>query len=314
MRVSINKYTSVIPCKTKDISGPFRFLLDLWDGATKVKRVYEEGELRETFFQPPEGYTYRQFIANGVNMEELKYNKPSKKVIFMVHGGSFLYRMSESFTRMIPFYAEAGGNVTVVAVDYRVAPEVSYREMIEDVVKGYEWLLLEGYKPEDIVVAGDSSGGGTSLASMIYLREHNYPLPAGIITLSACTNMGCSTISVSTKFDVDVVFGQSDLLNHNVNKFLGDADYRNPYVSPFYGSYHDFPPMLIQVGGDEMLLDDSKVIAKKAYSQGVDVTFEIYEKMFHDFQNCKGILLEADYAWKRIRKFLHRIFYNEVYK
>lgn len=308
MIIPINEYMKVIPNITKDFSAAYEMLRDQWNGATETKCILEKGEMRTTKFHPPKGYVFSQIIENGVNLEILKYHEENDRAVLMVHGGSFLYRMSDSFIKMVPYYAEAGGHATVVTVDYQVVPHVSYDEMIADVVRGYEWMLAKGYKPENIIIAGDSSGGGTTLATILYLREHDYPMPAGVITLSACTNLGRTTISVGEKYDVDLFFGGSELLKKTLDIVLGDEDYRNPYYSPYFANYHDFPPMLIQVGMDEMLLDDSKDIAKKAYKAGVDVTLEIYEKMFHDFQNCKGILKEADLAWVSIEMFMKRIY------
>lgn len=311
MHKSFEECVKRISKSTEEIKGSVDFLWGLWSGAKDIKQVYKKGEMRESNYIPPKDYSFKQLIGNGVNLEILTYKEPSDKVVLMVHGGSFIYRMADFFLHMFPYYAEAGGHATVVTMDYRVAPVVSYREMIEDVVGSYEWLLNEGYKPENIVFAGDSSGGGTTLASMIYLREHNYPMPAGVITISACTNIGCTTKTVKTNFDVDLIFGNTNLLQNNYSIFLKDDDYKNPYVSPFFGSYEGFPPMLLQVGGDEILLDDSRVIAQKAFEAGVDVRLEIYEGMFHDFQNCKGMLKEADIAWRNIGKFLNKIFYKK---
>lgn len=308
MAISFNEYTSVIVNVTKDYQNAFINMMQMWNGATEHTGLYPKGEMRKTKFRPPKGYTFRQFIANDVNLEELKYkDEPSDKVVLMVHGGSFIHRMSDSFVKMIPFYAEAGHHATVVVVDYRVAPDVTYREMIQDVVNGYKWLLEEGYKNENIILAGDSSGGGTALSTALYLRDNNYPLPAGIITLSACTNAGGATVSVDTKKGVDLIFGKSNAVFNNLSKFLGDEDYKEPYISPYYGEFYDFPPMLMQVGGNERFFDDSKDIAKKAYKAGVDIKFEIYENMFHDFQNCKGELIEADLAWSSIEEFMKKV-------
>ena len=311
MSILINEYTKVIPNITKDLSVALGYAFQQWDGVQDIKCVYQKGEMRKTNFSPSSNYRYKQFIANDVNLEVLEYCQPSKNVVLMVHGGSFVYRMSDNFTKIIPFYSEASGHAKVVTVDYRVAPHVTYQEMIKDVVKAYEWVLEQGYKPENIVIAGDSSGGGTTLATVLYLREHNYPMPAGVITLSACTNMGCDTISFSEKFQVDRIFGRSESLSQNFATFVGDDDYKNPYISPYFANYYNFPPMLIQVGSNEMLFDDSKDIAKKAHKQDVDVTLEIYENMFHDFQICKGVLLEADMAWIGIERFMGRVLKRE---
>lgn len=311
-----NEYTEVIPNFTKEFNEQFSILMSKW-GMVSRNRIVDYGTngMRNSTWIPPEGYTFTRFIDNGLNLEVLQAQDcHSKNAVLMVHGGSYVYRMHDSFIELMPAYAEAGHRATVVAVDYRVAPEVTYKEMISDIVSAYDWLLNKGYSPSNIIIAGDSSGGGTALAAVLYMRNHGYKLPGGIITLSACTNMACNTNSWNYNNNIDLAFGGNNVLNLNIEKFVGENDYRVPYISPYYGEFFNFPPMLLQVGGAEVLLDDSADIAQKAYEQGVDVKLEIYESMFHDFQNMRGTLLEADIAWTNVKSFMEKVFSSPAYK
>ncbi len=292
-----------------EMKNQFYALMGLWSKVVAENpRDYSEGQVRKSEWNPPAGYTFSRFCENGINFEILQpKNNQSENVIFMVHGGSFVYRMHDGFISLMPAYAKAA-NATVVSVDYRCAPEYTYEDMIHDVVGAYNWLLTHGYKPSNIIACGDSSGGGTLLASMLYLRDHGYELPAGIITMSAVTNMNCNTPSWTTHRDEDITFGGDTPLLGNIAQLVKDNDPYNPYLSPYYGDFYNFPPMLIQAASGEVLLDDSTHIAYKASTQGVDVTLEIYEKMFHDFQNMHGTLAEADIAWENVAAFTSRIF------
>lgn len=305
-----NNYTTIIPNYTKDFSKQISELASLWFSVTK-KRIIDYGTngIRKTSWIPPKGYTFSLFKEKGINLEILQQeNSHCENVILMVHGGSFIYRMHDGFMNLMPQYSKAGHGITVVSVDYRVVPEFTYKDMIDDVLTSYKWLLEKGYTPANIIMAGDSSGGYTVLSTLLYMRDKGYELPAGVITLSASSNINANTKSYHYNKNVDVFFRNNNLWLDTLNIIAKRYNRNNPYISPFYGDFKGFPPMLMQVGGSEMLLNDSSVIAENAYKQGVDVRLEIYEKMFHDFQNMKGSLIEADIAWENIGKFIEEIF------
>lgn len=307
-------YTAFIPNTTEDFSEPFMELMKRWKKACEfIISDYGENQMRKSTWTPPEGYKFSRFINNGINLEVLQQeHEPSDNVILMIHGGSFIYRMNDQFVTFMPSYAKAGRGATVVSVDYRVPPHVNYQGMIDDIVKTYQWLLHIGYSPSNIIIAGDSSGGGTALATTLFIRDQGIELPAGIVTLSACTNLAANTQSHIDNFYADKVFGGHYALRARYKDFVGNDDYFNPYVSPYYGNYVGFPPMLMQVGSTEIILDDTLDIAEKAHRQGVDVTLEIYENMFHDFQAVDGLFEEANIAWANIQKFMDKAFSNNI--
>ena len=198
---------------------------------------------------------------------------------------------------MAGLYNEISKGYDVLSVDYRVAPEHPYPAALEDALAAYQWIMERGYPLEKLIVAGDSAGGGLALALCLYLRDHDMPLPAGIITMSAWTDLTKSGESYQENFDIDPIFGGTmDSLVYQEG-YYNDSNPEIPYISPVNGDYHGFPPMLMQVGEYEMLLSDTKTVARHAMDAGVTVKEHIYPGMFHVFQ--MGLLLypEAKEAW-----------------
>ena len=156
-------------------------------------------------------------------------------------------------------------------------------------------------------MAGDSAGGGLALALCMYLKDEGRPLPAGIVAMSPWTDLTASGASYVDNFELDPLFGNtSDSLIYN-RDYLGDNDPTNPYISPMFGDYTGFPPMLLQVGSIEMLLSDSISVAEKAKEAGVSVKLTVYEGMFHIFQMAMKLLPESRDAWVEIGKFLSEL-------
>ncbi|MBP3206028.1 MAG: alpha/beta hydrolase, partial [Lachnospiraceae bacterium] len=183
-----------------------------------------------------------------------------------------------------------------------------YPAAFEDAIEAYRYLLAQGYAGDEIIVAGDSAGGGLALALTLYLRDEMMPLPAAVITMSAWTDLTLSGDSYTENFNTDPMFGGSKdtLVYHNA--YPGEHDPREPYISPVFGDYTGFPPMLMQVGEREMLLSDTLEVARKAKICGVHVKEQIFPGMFHVFQMGLTRYPEAEQAWKQVRKFIREIY------
>ena len=183
-------------------------------------------------------------------------------------------------------------------------PEHPYPAALEDAYAAYCYLLEQGWFSEQIIIAGDSAGGGLAMALCHYLKDHGKQLPCGIVAMSPWTDLAASGESYETNFERDPLFGKTrDSLIYNKD-YIGDNDPYNAYISPLYGDFRGFPPMLIQVGSYEMLLSDSVDVAAKAREQGVKVRISIYEGMFHIFQMAAKMLPESKRAWVEIGKFI----------
>lgn len=288
-----------------------RFANDLLIGK-KIK----SGELRKKIVElEPEWKCPEHLACRVIEMEEfqMEFLEPTEqeerksRVILQLHGGGYIAAMKNAYRSFAALYSEVGKGCSVLTIDYRVAPEHPYPAALEDAVTAYHWLLEQGYGASDIVVAGDSAGGGLSLALGLWLRNHGEELPAGIIVMSPWTDLTISGESVETNYEKDPLFGKTrDSLLYNKD-YLGENDPTNEYISPLFGDYEGFPPMLIQVGSYEMLLSDSTRVAKKAKEAGVKVRLSVYEGMFHVFQMAMLLMPESRQSWQEIGRFLNHL-------
>ena len=255
-----------------------RFSNDLLIGK-KIK----SGELRkravdlEPEWKCPEQFTNTMILMENFTMELLEpVENVGSRVVLQLHGGGYIATMKNAYRSFAALYSELGGNCRVLTIDYRVAPEHPYPAALEDTIAAYHWLLEQGYPAEKIVVAGDSAGGGLALALCLWLKNHKEPLPSGVIAMSPWTDLTISGESVETNFEKDPLFGKTrDSMLYNKD-YLGDNDPTNEYISPLFGDYEGFPPLLIQVGSYEMLLSDSTRVAKKAKEAGGKVVVAVF--------------------------------------
>lgn len=246
------------------------------------------------------------YKRTAVELEKHNFILPESEdwIVLQLHGGGYVNAFKKHYHNMAGFYAEAGRGVQVLSIDYRVAPENPHPAALEDAVRAYQWILDAAYEPSHVVIAGDSAGGGLSMCLVAYLRDHNMPLPAGIIAMSPWTDVTASGPSYDEHYEDDPVFGGTrESLIYN-NPYIADNDPLNPYISPLFGSFEGFPPMLVQVGEREMLFSDSEMAVAKAKEQGVEVKLTVYKDMFHVFQIAGHMMEESKMAWNEISHFL----------
>lgn len=168
----------------------------------------------------------------------------------------------------------------------------------------YRWLLSQGVSPRRLVVAGDSSGGGLTIALLVAIRDASEPMPAAAVCLSPFVDLATTGASMKTKVKADVML-RADLFEPVIKAYLGEADPCAPLASPLYADLHGLPPLLIQVGTDELLLDDATRIAARARAAGVEVKLEVWDGMFHTWQAWGNMFPEASRARAYIGEFVH---------
>ena len=224
------------------------------------------------------------------------------KIILYLPGGGYCVGSSNTHKGMIGRMARAYGH-PIISIDYRKAPEDPYPAAIEDAVKAYKQLVKDEYK--NIILSGDSAGGGLALATTMILRDEGFKLPAALVLLSPWTDLTGSGDSVTRKKDRDPLISP-ELLEVFAIKYAGKEDLKNPLISPLFGDFTSFPPTLIQVGTEEVLLDDSTRLTKKMKAAGVLVEMEIWEGMMHVFQWMAGLIPEANDSIKQIGAFINR--------
>ena len=192
----------------------------------------------------------------------------------------------------------------MLAYDYRLAPEHPFPAALEDAAAAFDYLLAEGYGEKDIVLCGDSAGGGLTLALVMKLRESGRPLPAAVCVISPWADLTESGDSHYAKAQADPLIS-SEELREAATLYAGTEDLRNPFLSPLFGDFSGFPPTLIQVGGDEVLLDDSRRLAERMQAQGVEVHITLYEGLWHVFHMFD--IPEAHEAVGKIALFFRRV-------
>lgn len=274
-----------------------------------IGKKIKNGELRKKLVEPawivPEGFSMTEIKTEKFGMEWLEAKQCySDFTLLQLHGGGYVGAMRNAYRNFAVAYSELGHGMPVLTIDYRVAPENPYPAALEDAILAYDWLLEKGYPGEKIFLAGDSAGGGLVMALMMYLRDQKKPLPAGLIAMSPWTDLTSSGESYQTNYEKDPLFGKTkDSLIYN-REYVGLENPKNPYISPLFGDFSGFPPMLIQAGSYEMLLSDSVEVAKKAREQGVKVRLHVYDGMFHVFQMAMKLMPESRQAWKEVGRFM----------
>lgn len=270
-------------------------------GELRKKLVKSEGE-----WKVPEEYNMTRIDLEKFTMKLLspKTNPNFSKVILQLHGGGYMGAIRNIYYNFALWYSERSKGCCVLCPDYRIAPEDPYPAALEDALTSYQWLLSRGYDSSQIILAGDSAGGGLAMALTMYLRDHGMPLPCGIVAMSPWTDLTASGESYESNFEKDALFGKTKESIIFMNDYPGEEEKNHPYISPAFGDYRDFPPMLIQVGSTEMLLSDAMIATEKAREKGSKVRLSIYEDMFHVFQMAGMLMPESKKAWAEVEKFL----------
>jgi epsilon-lactone hydrolase len=241
--------------------------------------------------------------AGGVNAEWIEApGATADRVILYLHGGGYVIGSINTHRAMVSRIARAS-NARALSLDYRLAPEHPFPAALEDAIASYKWLLAQGYKPGKIVIAGDSAGGGLTIAALLAIRDAGLPMPAGAVPISPWTDLEGTGESVRTRAARDVMVTQENLA-HSAKQYYGTHDPRDPLVSPVHADFRGLPPMLIHVGDAEILLDDATRVAKSAKAAGVDVELEVWDDMPHVWHVFAKILPEGQQAIDKIGKFV----------
>ncbi len=232
-------------------------------------------------------------------------NASEDAVLLFLHGGGYVIGSPDSHRHLVANLSEETG-LQGLLVDYRLAPEDPFPAAVEDAISVYAALLTHGFEAEEIVVAGDSAGGGLVIAMMLAIRDANLPLPAAGICLSPWNDLTGTAKSLETNASVDPTVTKESL-DFFAGEYLGEEDAQNPYASPLFGDFTGLPPLLIQVGSVEVLLDDAVMLAERAKEAGVSVTLEVWDEMIHVWHRYYPVLQEAREANARIGEYVRGI-------
>jgi monoterpene epsilon-lactone hydrolase len=227
-------------------------------------------------------------------------NALENRVFLYLHGGAYIMGSCNTH-RYLASKLSRSTAARVLVPEYRLAPENPYPAAIEDAVRVYRWLISSGFAPEKIVIGGDSAGGGLTMATLLSLKDAGDPLPSLTVLLSPWTDMEGTGESMESRKDADPWLSPEPTRTSPV-LYIRDLDPRHPLVSPIYADLKGLPPMLVHVGNDEILLDDSVRLVDRAREAGVDVSFKIWDDMWHVFQTFA--IPEAQQAIDEIGDFV----------
>ena len=251
----------------------------------------------------PGGVDYLEIDAGGVPaMWAVPKGPDTGRVLLCIHGGGFIAGSMYTHRKLFAHLAKAVGARALI-VNYRLLPEGVHPIPVGDVVTAYRWLLDQGIDPSHIAFTGDSAGGGLSVTAQLRARDQQLPLPAAAMLLSPWVDFEATGETMLSNSEKDALFNLP-WVKQLAGAFLGGGDPQDPYASPLYGDLTGLGPIYIQVGDQELLLDDSRRLAQYAEKAGVDVRLDIFPEMQHTFQMMAGRAPEADEAIGRLAEWV----------
>jgi acetyl esterase/lipase len=229
---------------------------------------------------------------------------PKRKVILYLHGGGYCIGSINTHRGMVSHIARVA-ETRALLIDYRLAPENPFPAALEDSTAAYKWLLSQGIVAGDIIIAGDSAGGGLTISTLVSLKEKGIPSPAAAVLISPWVDMAITGDSIISKADIDPMVTKEGLIEM-AEAYMGDTDPRTPLASPLFADLEGLPPMLIHVGTAEILLDDAIRMFDHARKAGVEVTLNKAEDMCHVWHFFTIMLPEALEAIEEVARFMRK--------
>jgi epsilon-lactone hydrolase len=226
------------------------------------------------------------------------------RTVLYLHGGGYCVGSINTHRQLAGNLSRAAG-ARVLLIDYRLGPEHAFPAAVDDATRAYRHLLDAGMRPAHSAIAGDSAGGGLTVAALLALRDADLPMPAAGICLSPWLDLTQSGSSMQGKAAVDPMV-QRDRLQRMADAYLAGADPKTPLASPLFADLARLPPLLIHVGTAETLLDDSTRFAERARAAGVPVTLDVWDDMIHVWHAFASVLPEGRQAIERIGAFLRQ--------
>ncbi|KAF2778525.1 alpha/beta hydrolase [Streptomyces sp. OM5714] len=251
----------------------------------------------------PEGVVTRRTVLGGRPALELEPDTASGPGrLLYLHGGGYLVGSPDTHAGLAGELARRAG-LRALSLDYRLAPEHPFPAAVDDGLAAYRELLSTGTDPRDLVLAGDSAGGGLSVATLLAAREAGLPQPAAAVLFSPWADLTLAGGSIRSKEGADPIFTEADVRAY-ADLYVGAGDRAAPLASPVFADLAGLPPLLVQAGANEILLDDAVRLAGRAGAADVEVTLEVGPGLPHVYPLHYGRLDEADAALDRAARFL----------
>jgi epsilon-lactone hydrolase len=243
----------------------------------------------------------QEFSIEGIPAEwVMAPNALEERVLLYVHGGAYIMGSCNTHRDLAGKLSRATAS-RVLLFEYRLAPEHPYPAGLNDALAVYRWLVSSGVSPERIVVGGDSAGGGLTMGMLLKLRDAGETLPSATFLISPWTDLEGTGESMETRAEVDPFLNPIESRMAPV-LYIGHMDRRDPIVSPIYADLKGLPPMLVHVGNDEILLDDSIRLVERASEAGIEVDFKVWDDMWHVFHQFA--IPEAQLAIQEIGQYV----------
>lgn len=275
------------------------------------RRQWEADELAKPL---PANAVVEQVVAGGIASEWVRMGQVHERHVFLLlHGGGYNAGSPRTHRRMAANLSEVT-HLPVLIPDYRLAPEHAFPAAVKDALLAYGWLLSQGREPGDIVVGGDSAGGGLALSMLLALREAGAPMPRAGVLLAPWTDLTCSSASYERLADKDPIISQEGLAEAG-RWYAGRRDPHDPMASPLFADasmLKGLPPLIIHAGGDEVMVDDSRLFAERVEEAGVETHYKMWPGLWHVFHHACPQVPEARQAMGEIGAFVRRQFGHEV--
>lgn len=294
------------------IAESFRRLYAGWGAGTTIGRMREEWD--GFLSHPRVDAQVTPVDADGVPCRWVQaVGASADRVIVYFHGGGYQIGSPASHHNAMTMLS-AQADCRVLGVAYRLAPEHRFPAPVDDALAAWRWLMLQGVDSSQVGLCGDSAGAGLAVALLTVLRDQHMPLPAAAVAMSPWVDMEALGSSFVDNAERDPVTRRDTLLLM-ARTYLGrGGDPRTPLASPIHADLSRLPPLLVQAGSDEVLLDDARQLVLRAQEYGTDARLSLWPGMFHTFQLFTGRLREADTALAEAAVFLHAAMINKPRK
>ena len=265
---------------------------------------------KKSRYKPSKNIIYTKHSVEGVKYEKIiNSNCKTEKVILMIHGGGFKIELNDFYRKLAEKYSNTFCGATVINVDYGRFPEHQLPSQMHDVVKIYLHLLDEGINNSDIIVIGDSAGATLAMTSCLWLRDNDYPLPSHIVCFSLWADATSSGDSKITNAYTDPFYGiakhkkvEDNLhLLRRISKYVLNVDRTDPYISPLFGSFENFPKVTLICGTAELDESDSDRVYDKMKNSNIDARLYKFDGMCHCFQ-LFSFLPESKTAYNKVKR------------
>ncbi|MGC9516690.1 MAG: alpha/beta hydrolase [Methanomicrobiales archaeon] len=261
------------------------------ENINELRRDFEEFYLK---FSSNQVLEIENYCINHIHFYKItsQHTKPEYAILFF-HGGGFNMGSTKGHLDLCGKLSASSG-VSVYSCDYRLAPEHAFPAAVDDCFDSYKWLLKQGLQPENIILAGISAGGTLALSNLLSIKNNGLELPSAVVCMSPAVDMLFQGDSIKTNAQNDWI--SKERLERVKKLYLQGQDPKNPLASPIYADLEGLPPILLQAGTHEILLDDILSFKDKAIASGVDVTLEKWPGMFHCWQIFSSRLMEGQKA------------------